>query len=105
MSSLICLSILTDKNLNNLVQYKDIPLMIEERMIQIKLFNINKLIEDIYLNKDYIRNDKLVTVIIFDCIKIIIFLYNYQSSFNRNLLFTNFQENTDLLNVKYVSTY
>jgi hypothetical protein len=105
MSSLICLSILTDKNLNNLVQYKDIPLMIEERMIQIKLFNINKLIEDIYLNKDYLRNDKLVTVIIFDCIKIIIFLYNYQSSFNRNLLFTNFQENTDLLNVKYVSTY
>ncbi len=105
MSSLICLSILTDKNLNNLVQYKDIPLMIEERMIQIKLFNINKLIEDIYLNKDYLRNDKLVTVIIFDCFKIIIFLYNYQSSFNRNLLFTNFQENTDLLNVKYVSTY
>jgi hypothetical protein len=105
MSTLISLSILTEKNLNKLVQNKDIPMMIEEKMIQLKLFNINKLIDDVYLQKDFLRNDKLVTVILFDCIKIIMFLYNYQFSFNHNILLINFQENTDLFNVKYVYKY
>jgi hypothetical protein len=105
MSSLMSLSILTEKNLNKLFQYTDIPMMIEEKLNQIKLFNIIKLINDIYSQKDLLRNDKLVTVILFDCIKIIMFIYNYQFSFNNNLLFTSFQENIDLLNVKYVSRY
>lgn len=102
---MITLSILTEKNINKLIQVKDFPLLVEDKMNQIKLFNFNKVIDDIYLQKDFLRNDKLITVIIFDCVKIIIFLYTYQLSFNRHYLIASFQGNTDLFHLKYVVYY
>ena len=82
---------------------KKFPYIINEKINKIKLFKTSTLIMEVYNQKEFLRNDTLITTMIFDCIKIIIFVYNYEFSFNKDYLTAVYQGNIDYLNVKYVS--
>ena len=100
LAALVSLSILTE-NYNNLINFTSFAFF-DEKIENIKLLDFKNLIRDLYHQKDIIKNDIIITTIIIDCIKIVIFIYNFEFSRNKSLIYNKFEQNMHLYNTKFV---
>ena len=102
MCCMVASSILTEINFNIIFENKIFPDHLEQKLNSMKLFDMNSLIKDIYHQKDFIKNDTLLTMVLFDCFKIILFIYNYEFSFNKDILSNKYKEQLNSFHIKFV---
>jgi hypothetical protein len=102
LSTTVVLCFLSENNLPKFFNLKKFPIQFEEKIRKLKMFQFESLYKEIYNQKDYLKNDIVISTMLFDSVKIILFLFSYEITLLSQTLTSKFKENSSNFETKFV---